>query len=324
MKESVSRLEKWYLSHHRALPWRKTSDPYAVWLSEVMLQQTQVATVIPYFYRFLERFPNVSALAKAKESEVLSLWSGLGYYSRARNLHKGAQYIVSVEKGVFPTMREAWLRIPGIGPYTAGAVLSIAFDLAVPIVDGNVFRVFSRYFGYRKSIDIPKNQSFFWTKAEAWVRAARSPRVLNQALMELGATVCTKAKPVCAHCPLEASCVAHRRHLQEVLPVRQKRKKAVFLNWRISIFQKNNQVYLVKNPEGAWWAGLWDLPHHKKYSRGTLVGQHRHTVTHHKIVARAYLERGMPPKDLKGKWFSKAAALEAPISSLSRKILSSI
>jgi A/G-specific adenine glycosylase len=181
-------LSLWYQKIARPLPWRENHDPYRIWISEVMLQQTQVETVLFYYHRFLKRFPTLKSLAESQEQEVLTLWSGLGYYRRARNLRKGAQYLFSL-RGEFPRTREEILAVPGIGPYTAGAILSIAFDLPEALVDGNVQRVFARYFGFREPIQSSKAQKFFWAKADLWVKTAVSPRIHNQALMELGSLI---------------------------------------------------------------------------------------------------------------------------------------
>jgi A/G-specific adenine glycosylase len=191
----------WFDRNRRELPWRRTRDPYAIWLSEVMLQQTQVATVIPYWERFLARFPTVTALAEAPLDEVLSLWSGLGYYSRARNLHRAANEVVARHGGALPASHAALLALPGFGRYTAGAVASIAFGLPEPLVDGNVARVFSRACAIEGAPGDREREKKLWAEAARWVQGER-PGELNQALMELGATVCTARSPRCGLCPL--------------------------------------------------------------------------------------------------------------------------
>lgn len=345
MKSAVKALSDWYLTHARPLPWRETHDPYFIWISEIMLQQTQVATVIPYFEKFLKRFPSLRALAAAPVEDVLSAWSGLGYYSRARNLHRGAKYLVEAHQGQFPKTREEILQVPGIGPYTAGAVLSIAYDLKEPLVDGNVIRVFARYFGVREPVHTSVAQKLFWAKAREWVTLAESPRVLNQALMELGAIICSKGKPACEQCPLRTHCVAYAKGWQLELPVKKERTKAVDLWWVGLIFQSGDEIYLHKNSAGEWWSDLWDFPRVEVKSRSHLhaaipdllptlpplesweeLDHQKHTVIHHRIHVAPYLlrlrrkSRGLPAE---GRWFPVSALEAMPISSLVRKMLRS-
>lgn len=304
----VRALSRWFERVQRPLPWRQTRDPYSIWISEVMLQQTQVATVIPYYHRFLEAFPTLEALAAAPTTRVLELWSGLGYYSRARNLQKGAQYLRDTHDGVFPITREAILEVPGIGPYTAGAILSIAFDLPVAIVDGNVQRVLTRYHGWDLELEKKQTHDWLWQQARAWVEKSDSPRILNQALMELGATVCRKETPDCAACPLNAKCVARLTGRQAELPARKPRRKAIDVWWSAPVLMRGSKVFLVRRPKGEWWEGLWTVPHIPladskvcdstvaeksvarycadegiKDARSTHLGEVRHTVTHHRL-----------------------------------------
>ena len=204
MSEVRGALLGWYRRHKRDLPWRRTRDPYAIWLSETMLQQTRVETVIPYYERFLARFPSVQALAEAAPDEVSKLWSGLGYYSRARNLHAAARKVVDGYGGELPSDVAALQELPGIGRYTAGAVASIAFDRAAPIVDGNVARVLARLLDLRDDVSAPATQQRLWAEAEALARGPK-PGDLNQSLMELGALICTPRAPKCLLCPLRVS-----------------------------------------------------------------------------------------------------------------------
>ncbi len=322
------------------MPWRLTRDPYSIWISEVMLQQTQVTTVLPYYERFMARFPSVQSLAEAPESDVLALWSGLGYYSRARNLHRGAKYLTQELGGNFPRTRDEILEVPGIGPYTAGAILSIAFDLAIPLVDGNVQRVLSRYHGWEDLIESSASKTFFWKKAEEWVKAAESPRVLNQALMELGAMVCAKGTPRCGSCPLAASCVAHLRGIEAELPRRKPRREKVDVHWIGLVLEHRGKIFLRPNPEGEWWNGLWDFPRVKLEGAAALskelkglgrkgnspavpLGAQKHTVTHHRLsVVPAVLRLQKAPRDLPkgGKWIAPEELDRIPISSLAKKI----
>ncbi len=311
-----------------------------------MLQQTQVSTVIPYFEAFLGRFPSVHALANAPEDAVLTAWSGLGYYSRARNLHRGARFLVESRKGQFPTTREAILEVPGIGPYTAGAILSIAFDLPEPLVDGNVQRVFSRYYALRADPKSVPAQKIFWEKAREWISLAASPRITNQAIMELGATVCTKGTPRCDVCPLKPGCLAFKRGWQAKLPVKTRRKKTVDLWWIAAVISRNGRFLLEKNPSGQWWSDLWDFPHQDVGSKtrwkepgnvwleqfsSTLdwkgLDLLKHTVTHHRIhVAPFYakLRNAALKKHSQRRWFSREEIRKIPLSSLAKKVLSTV
>lgn len=341
----VKALSDWFERVQRALPWRKSRDPYAIWISEIMLQQTQVITVIPYFERFMKRFPTVTDLAQAEEQEVLRHWAGLGYYSRARNLHRGAAFLLAEHEGEFPRTREGILKVPGIGPYTAGAVLSIAFDLPVPLVDGNVQRVFGRYFALEDLLESKSGQAFFWRKADEWVAVAESPRVFNQALMELGATVCTKAQPKCGPCPLSQGCEARKQDRQEEFPKRKPRRAAEKLWWASLVQEKQGRVLMVQNGEKEWWTGLWDFPRITESSaesvdkkvqkllkenaqlslRKALPFQ-EHTVTHHRIHISPYLIawKGETVEKKNQRWVTIHQATELPLSSLAQKILRSL
>lgn len=340
-------LEAWFKKAHRQMPWRKTRDPYAIWISEVMLQQTQVATVIPYYERFMAKLPDVRRLAKAKEDTVLSLWSGLGYYSRARNLQKGAKYLIENFKGEFPRDRETLLETPGIGPYTAGAILSIAFGLKVPIVDGNVQRVFARYYAWKPAIETKASQNFFWEKASEWVAGSNDPRVLNQAIMELGATVCIKGKPRCEVCPLSKSCLAYRKGIQEKLPTRKPKREKIDLYWLAIRYRHKDKLWLERVPKGEWWEDLWDLPREVYGEQGVLndqaqklldafeekarrLGQKKHAVTHHRLHVTGIEVKLDRPEALdpaegqavrEGRWFPVSKVLDLPLSSLARKVL---
>ena len=258
----------WYRAGHRDLPWRRTRDPYGIWVSEIMLQQTQVATVIPYYQRFMERFPTVEALAAAPEDEVLRLWSGLGYYLRARHLHHGAREVLSRHEGRIPEAIEELLRLPGIGRYTAGAIASIAFERAAPILDGNVTRVLCRLYGLRGDPKRAPLHARLWQLAEALIPEGEAGD-FNQALMELGATVCTPASPRCDVCPLAERCEARRLGLQESLPELARPPAPTPLRMAAAVVWRASEVLLVKrstepargkNSGHTWWAGMWQFP----------------------------------------------------------------
>ncbi|MEX2141703.1 MAG: A/G-specific adenine glycosylase [Pirellulales bacterium] len=253
------RLVAWFRKHGRALPWRDTSDPYAIWVSEIMLQQTQVATVIPYYERFLLRFPTVAALAAADEHDVLRLWEGLGYYRRARQLHAAAKRIVSDHGGRFPHDVEAARHLPGIGRYTAGAVLSFAFDAREPILEANTLRLFARLLAFRGDPLAAAGQKLLWSAAEA-ILPRRSSGVLNQALIELGSQVCTPREPHCSRCPVASLCPTNRDGLQDVVPTRMPKPKIEHVREASVVVRNRGKVLLVQRASGERWAGLWDFP----------------------------------------------------------------
>jgi len=305
----------WYGRHRRDLPWRRTRDPYAVWISEAMLQQTRVETVIPYWERFLERLPTVAHLARAGEAELLELWSGLGYYRRARALGRAAAVIEAEHGGAFPRELAAALALPGVGPYTAGAVLSIAYDEPCAVVDGNVLRVLARLFALEAPVDSAELRRRAWTLAEELVpRGARGdegPGAWNQALMELGATVCVPREPRCLACPLHAACEGRRRGLETRLPTPGRKRAPVEVELDVVVVAERGRVLLEQRPAGGRMAGLWELPTREpgaaggrdgrlfparfrapaagcSLHAGELVGEVRHGITHHRIRARVH------------------------------------
>ena len=246
----AERLLPWYRANARQLPWRGHLDPYAIWVSEIMLQQTRVETVIPYFERWMARFPTVETLARASQQQVLGLWEGLGYYSRARNLQAAAKQIVSHHHGEFPHEPEAIRALPGIGRYTAGAIGSIAFNRPEPIVDGNVIRILTRLFGLREDPKGKTMQSTLWGLAEMMVRSVNDYSSLNQSLMELGATVCHPRSPQCVDCPVYRSCVARRTQLVDVIPAKPARAKSERRNIEVYIFTRPGRILLQQRPDG--------------------------------------------------------------------------
>ena len=249
----------WYAIHRRRLPWRETSDPYAIWVSEVMLQQTQVATAIPYYQRFMDRFPTPGNLADADIQKVLKLWEGLGYYSRARNLHRAAGMVVSQFNGQVPDDPAAFRSLPGVGDYTAAAVLSIAFGRVLPVVDGNVKRVLSRLL----EIDTPVNRSgahkIFQVPA-ARIICPTQPADFNQALMELGALICRPKHPDCRACPLSGLCLANRHGRTGDYPKRDTSKRAPHRHLSIGVILKRGKMLAVHRPAEGFLGGLWEFP----------------------------------------------------------------
>lgn len=290
-------LVKWYENHQRNLPWRHTKDPYQIWLSEIILQQTRVDQGLPYFLKFVHAFPRVELLAGATEQEVLSLWQGLGYYSRGRNLHKTAQIITNEFNGIFPNSYEGLLKLKGIGPYTAAAIASFAFGLPHAVVDGNVFRVLSRYFGIDLAINATAGKKTF-EKIAAEVLNTKQPALHNQAIMEFGALQCKPVSPKCNECPLQFSCVAFSENKVQLLPIKEKKVKVRqrFFVYQIDIDQQN-RIAFERRASGDIWEGLFQFPLIEfptsdeqqdflaKFDGSWQSPKFKHVLTHQKIEA---------------------------------------
>lgn len=329
----------WYRRNRRALPWRASRDPYAIWVSEVMLQQTTVKAVRPYYAAFLDRFPTVAALAAAAEEDVLAAWSGLGYYQRARNLHRGARRLVERHAGRFPRTLEGALELPGVGLYTASAVLSIAYGAPLPVVDGNVRRVLARLLALRGPEW--RREGPYYNVAQEMLEPG-APGEWNQALMELGATVCTPRNPACAACPLRGQCRALATGLVESLPEQRPRPAPVQVSVAAALVERGGRVLLVRRPEGRLMGRMWEVPqttldarglsdlepelatrHGLRVSAGPLLARVRHAITFRRIrvdVHAARLRRDVPADDERYAWV-RPDALDLPVSSLTRKIL---
>jgi len=322
VKQPVSKLLiEWYRRTRRDLPWRRTSDPYRIWVSEIMLQQTRAQAVIPYYERFLERFPTVAALAEAPEDEVLALWSGLGYYSRARNLRRSAQTVV--EAGGFPRAYEAIRALPGIGDYTAAAVASIAFGLPHAVLDGNVLRVVARMENDAADIAAPRTRERFRTVAQQWLDRKHAGE-FNQALMELGATVCLPKAPRCAACPLAALCRARAAGTAAHLPVKLRKKEPVKIASVLLVVRSGARI-LLRRREGSArrMAGFWELPepsHLPKVSTGKSYGTFRHTITHHHYTFEVRAAK-WTPEGGNFAWFAPEELARIPLSTTARKAL---
>jgi A/G-specific adenine glycosylase len=302
-------LLKWYDDCAAALPWRADHDPYRVWLSEIMLQQTQVETVKPYFARFLAAYPTVRDLASAPLHDVLKMWEGLGYYSRARNLHRAAQIVAEQHKGVFPDTVEGLLTLPGIGRYTAGAIASIAYGVRAPVLDGNVIRVFARLLDLPDDVTQPKIRAMLWATADAWLPERRIGDY-NQALMELGRVVCRPRSPACADCPIKGHCLAYQRGTQHERPV--KKTKAPTPHYDVAagmIWDDAGRVLIAQRPLDGLLGGLWEFPGGKRepgealeaclarelreelsidVQVGDLFARVEHAFTHFRITLYAY------------------------------------
>ncbi len=340
-------LLKWYDANRRDLPWRRTSDPYAIWISEAMLQQTRVDTVIPYWERFLERFPDVASLASAEIDDVYAVWTGLGYYSRARNLKHAAETVVTDYDGKIPETAAGLQELKGIGRYTAGAVASIAFDREEPLVDGNVIRVFARLLGIREDSAAKHVVDRMWSVAGDLVVGPR-PGDLNQALMELGATLCTPKNPHCLACPVRKSCDAHAQGDAQSLPIKKKRTKQTKMRSVAAWVERDGKILVVRRPEEGLMAGLWELPggdiepkqegkeHVARVLRERVgieilrsesVGQIEHLFTHRRLKLEIFRSAIAPESRVQRdgyvahRWVKPAALLELAHAGSTRKAL---
>jgi len=287
----AARVVAWQRQHGRHhLPWQGTQDPYRVWLSEVMLQQTQVSTVLSYYARFLQRFPDVAALAAASLDDVLALWSGLGYYSRARNLHRCAQAVVVMHGGQFPRTAAALATLPGIGQSTAAAIAAFCFAERVAILDGNVKRVLTRLVGFDADLARAANVATLWRHAQDLVPAQHAA-AYTQGLMDIGATLCSVRQPECARCPLESQCAAHAAGTPERFPVKTRTLKRSRRSNAWLWLQHGHRLWLVQRPATGVWAGLWSLAEFDSLEdaqswvgswpgQGEVLASFRHTLTH--------------------------------------------
>ena len=305
-----TKLTRWYDLAHRDLPWRRTRDPYAIWISEVMLQQTRVAAVIPYYQRFLERFPNAGALAQAPEPDLLALWSGLGYYSRARNLQKAARQIVM--SGAFPNDYSSILALAGVGAYTAAAIASISFDLPHAVVDGNVRRVLARWTndGHADTQQIADR-----------LLDRRDPARWNQAVMELGATICLPREPLCGSCPVAAHCAARRAGTASNLLLKRAKPAPEHLERTLLVIHRQGRILLTPSLRVK---GFWDLPEHLDNPAGVPIGvtlgEFRHTITH-RHYRFTVKEAGAGTASEGSRWHTKKELARIPLSTTARKAL---
>ncbi len=349
-KTVAKALLAWFAQEARDLPWRHTRDPYAIWVSEIMLQQTQVKTVIPYWERWMREMPTVTALAQAPQERVLKLWEGLGYYTRARNLQKAANVIVTQHGGRFPRKFEDVLALPGIGRYTAGAICSIAFDEPTPILDGNVIRVLCRLMGIDANPREKNTNAQLWTLAEALVIEAHQVKSeatpncshLNQSLMELGALICTPKQPQCLICPVQTMCVAYREKRQEELPNFGERQTVTARRFIALIITDQNKFLVRQRPAGVVNAHLWEFPNFEveltkinlseqaQQELGLLVKllepliTIKHSITRYRItleVFRVEVSQRASLKKLSGEWLTLSELEKLAFSSAHRKIL---
>lgn len=319
--QDASSLVDWYRAGKRDLPWRIDRDPYRIWVSEVMLQQTTVAAVIPFYERFLKRFPTLEALAGAQVKDVVAQWAGLGYYSRARNLHKSAQTLVG--RGGFPKAWEELIELPGFGPYTSRAVASLAFDQKVGVLDGNVIRLLSRRHGVDNEWWKSKGRGPLQTLADELAGATRAPADLNQGLMELGATICTPQNPACLICPWASRCVARRENRMEELPRKRPRREREIWIWYPRVIETRGRVALTVNTYAPFLKGHWITPGKvRKVTAAPKRFDYRHSVTHHDIFV--IVDKGsdteLDPK-AEVKWVPRASLKEVVPTTLIRRAI---
>lgn len=345
LEEFSQTLLEWFdRSGRHDLPWQQNKTPYRVWVSEIMLQQTQVQTVIPYYERFMEAFPTVEALAQADQEEVLSHWSGLGYYARGRNLLKTAQIVVNDLQGHFPRDLEGMMALPGIGRSTAGAVLSIASQQRHPILDGNVKRVLCRYDAVESWSGEKKTETMLWKRADELTPEQRFDDY-TQAIMDLGATLCTRSKPKCDACPVQKNCQAWRLNRVADFPyAKPKKAKPTREKAMTILLNGNRQVFLQQRPQKGIWGGLWSLPEmsldqhetHIKSKVETRCGKRlnliewplfKHTFTHYHLIIHPFFLDEVSSIKMEGEWFTVSEALSkglpAPIRKLIKQLESS-
>jgi A/G-specific adenine glycosylase len=335
----------WYAKNARRLPWRESSEPYAVWISEIMLQQTRVDTVIPYYQRWMEEFPTINELALASEQDVLQLWEGLGYYSRARNLHKTAREVKEKYGGELPAERKDLEKLPGIGVYTAGAIASIAFGLDETALDGNVQRVLSRLFDMGLPVRSPQGKKSLQQLAEK-VLPPGEAGTFNQALMDLGATICTPRAPLCSECPLKTLCQANQNGTQAERPVLEKRPAIPHYTVTAAVIQRNGLFLIARRPAKGMLGGLWEFPGGKTEKGEDLetclkreireeldadilietpFGVYRHAYTHFRVTLYAFLCKlnGREPQALEAdeiRWVRSSELEDFPMGKIDRQI----
>ncbi len=326
-------LIKWFDNHQRSLPWRRTKDPYAIWLSEIILQQTRIDQGLKYWEKFLKEFPTVKSISRAKESEVLALWSGLGYYSRARNIYKAAHIIVSKFQCEFPKTSSELLKIPGIGSYTAAAISSICFGEVTPALDGNAFRVYSRLFAISSPIE--KKSTINEISALALpILSKKRPGDSNQAIMDIGSTICKPKKPNCPECPFEENCISRRSGNQIEFPVKLKSIKIKEIEKFYILLKREDEYGFIRRPKTGIWGGLW-TPLELNFENWELAKQNnnieenniiyrKHLLTHRKMNLYFSFWTGETyPKNEEIQWFSKQdlkrLAFPAPILKILRE-----
>jgi A/G-specific adenine glycosylase len=344
MSKISSRLLNWYHQHGRTnMPWRDHPDPYAIWVSEIMLQQTRVETVIPYFQNWMKAFPTVTALANASEQDVLNAWEGLGYYSRARNLHKAAKIVASKYNGQLPRDLTELRSLPGIGRYTVGAIASMAFGMDEPTLDGNLRRVFSRLFDVDEFADSPAGEKILWELAAKNLPKGQAGDY-NQALMDLGATICVPKNPRCLICPLMQICESRKNGTQDLRPVLKPKKASPHFVLAAAVIMNRGRVLLAQRPADGLLGGMWEFPNAKvevdpakelakvlnaayrlKVKRKEALGIVQHAYTHFKVTVHAFRCDLAPiPKNKNLKWVRLDELEDYPMGKVDRQIAQKI
>ncbi len=346
MKTSFSKtLLNWYAVNKRSLPWRDQSNPYWIWVSEIMAQQTRLETVIPYFHRWIEKFPSIEKLANGTDQEVLNLWEGLGYYSRGRNLHKAAKMVEKDFSGKLPEDIKSLRTLPGIGPYTAGAIASLAFGRDEPVVDGNVKRVISRVFNVSEEVNTPRGEKLIWKIAKENLPSGKAGDY-NQGLMDLGATICLPRNPTCNSCPISKYCEANRLGLQTELPRKKQRPRSPHYMVTAAVIRRDEKYLIAQRPPGGLLAGLWEFPGGKQEEGESLeeslvreieeelavgievgheIGVYKHAYTHFKVTLHAFqceLLKGEPiaVEASEINWVKLAELDDYPMGKIDREI----
>jgi len=345
----AKKLLRWYASRKRDLPWRERPEPYAVWVAEIMAQQTRLDSMLPYYRRWMKRFPNIKSLAKTDERDVLNLWEGLGYYGRARNLRRAAQVVTKEYSGRLPADLKALRSLPGIGPYTAGAIASLAFGLDAPAVDGNAIRVLARIFDVELPADSGAGKKRFWELAAEYLPPGRAADY-NQALMDLGAQVCTPRQPKCGVCPLKSNCRARTLGIQEQRPVKAAAKEIPLREFAAAVIRQRGEVLLVQRPASGLLGGMWEFPNtllsSSRRGKNTLrrslrnefdfdfninkrLDIYEHTYSHFRARLQVYdcplngkRPKAKPPRPQR--WLKTSALSELPMGKLDRQIANAL
>ena len=339
MSTFTRRLLAWYRRNARTLPWRNHPDPYAVWVSEIMLQQTRVEAALPYFDEWMVRFPTIKSLAEASEQDVLNLWEGLGYYSRARNLHKAAKIVMEQYAGQLPRDLDVLRKLPGIGRYTVGAIASMAFGMDEPTLDGNIRRVFARVFDINLPADSSSGEKALWNLAAEYLPKGKAGDY-NQALMDLGATICLSKNPRCLICPLIESCEARLKGIQDQRPVLKLKKKPPHYILAAAVILKNGRVLLAKRPSKGLLGGMWEFPNGRvdadparelskslrlgyqlKVQRNDALGVVRHVYTHFKVTVYVFQCKFVSKSENQNlKWIRLKTLEDFPMGKVDRQI----